>query len=241
MNRFVAVGLAAAAVVIVAFIGTQLIGGTPAGGAPSSPSGAPSATPAATPVPSSIPTLELVWSGPLDPGPYLITHVEPFSITITVPSGWESHAVPARVVGPDQSWVGYWTLVDLYSDPCEPTVQNLLGVGPTVDDLVQALRAYPGLHVAQTTDVTVSGFAGTRVALTGQNLDCPGNEFPAMAAQPGFDFNQNPGSIYARNQWIIVDVRGFRLVISAAVPMGSPPESFGEIESIIASTIIEVP
>ena len=72
------------------------------------------------------PNLEIGLGG--SAGSYRITDFEPFSITITVPAAWESLAVPAMVWSADdeKATVAYFTVDDLFADPCDPT-QGYLG------------------------------------------------------------------------------------------------------------------
>ena len=81
MNKSVAVGLAAVAIVIAAVIGYRMLGPNPSVG-PSTPPTTVHPTPSASPA-------EVV-SGPLDPGTYEVPELEGTDIRIrfTVPEGW---------------------------------------------------------------------------------------------------------------------------------------------------------
>ena len=183
-------------------------------------------------------------SGALNAGSYRITDFEPFSITITVPAAWESLAVPAMVWSADdeKATVAYFTVDDLFADPCDPA-QGYLGVGPTVDDLAAALSTYPGITVNSGTDVTISGFSGTLLDVTSTDVDCGGEDAFMWTTQPGsIDDRPHPGAGSAFQQYLILDVDGERLVIAVGVPSsGVRPERLDEATAIAESTVIEAP
>jgi hypothetical protein len=236
-SNIVRVVAAVAAVGVALFVGYQLLGSPNPGGSPAvpSPSVSPSEEPSAAA--STIQTL-LPEMGGLFAGQYLITDVEPFTITITIPSGWESLGVPAQVWGPgaDRPTVGYFTLEGIFTDPCDPT-QGHRTVGPTVDELVQALTDDPSLNVEQTSTVTVSGFEGTQVAVTGAAVDCGAVEPVWMRTQPGSVDRPRP-DVAEPAQLTILDVAGDRLVIIATGTTGAESSA---VESIVGSTVIEAP
>ena len=84
MNKFVAIGLGAAAVVVAVFIGAQLFGQPDIVGPPSE-----------TPLPSATPAPSEPAAGPQDfaehpagalvPGQYVFTNVDPLEVIVTVP------------------------------------------------------------------------------------------------------------------------------------------------------------
>ena len=229
MNKLVGFGLAAAAVVIAAVIGIQLMGDNTPGGPPPAPS----------PAPSSIPTLE-IQAGLLNPGPYLITDVEPFTITITVPSGWEALDVPAQVWGSGENrpTVGYMTLDGLWLDVCDES-QGYHDLGPTVEDLVTALRSAPGIYVAGTSDVVVSGYNGTMIELTGAGIDCGSTRPNWMTTQPGSVDRPHPAVFWGETQLTVLDVEGDQLLILSTLPAESSPEAVTGAQSIFESTVIQ--
>jgi hypothetical protein len=242
MNKSVTIGLAAAAVVVAAFLGYRFLIEPSIGGPPPAPSQTPEPTPSAS---STTPTL-VSGMGPLFPGTYLISDVEPFTITITIPDGWESAMVPAQIWGPGdnpKSSVGWYTVDGLFADPCDPT-QGYLDVGPTADDLVQALASHPTVSVEQTTDVTVSGYPGTLLELTGSAVECGGAESLFMTTQPGDVDRPHPADRQyhpAGVDLIVLNVNGDRLAIGSSIGTGARGETATEIDSIVESTVIEAP
>jgi hypothetical protein len=244
-NNIVRIAAAVAAVGVALFIGYQLLGSPDPGGPPTvpSPSVSPSEEPSAAA--STIQTL-VPGMGDLSSGTYLISSVEPFAITITIPDGWESAQVPAQIWGPGdnpKSSVGWFTVDGLFADPCDPT-QGYLDVGPTADDLVQALASHPTISVGQTTEVTVSGYAGTLLELTGTAVDCGSAESLFMTTQPGDVDRPHPGDGRfhpAGVDLIVLNVNGDRLAIGSSIGAGAPGETATEIDSIVESTVIEAP
>jgi hypothetical protein len=236
MNKFVTIGLAAAAVVVLAVVAYQFLGSGGVGNPPSDPS--------TSSEPSRLaPTPLIPGSGMLEPGEYLVADVDPFTITVTIPSGWESLAIPAQVWGPgdNRPAVGYATVDGLFANACDPS-QGYLDVGPTVADFLQALRETPGLYLAQTGGVEISGYEGTRVELTGAGIDCEGSEPPLwMTTQPGSTDRPHPATFWGRSQLTILDIDGDRLVIIATLPANSEPQATNDAEAIVNSTVIEGP
>ena len=81
MHTAMKVAIASAAVVVVAIAGLTLIPGNgPVGIA------APTPTPTPAPTPASFDGRA---PGALEPGTYVLEAVQPFSITFSVPAGWE--------------------------------------------------------------------------------------------------------------------------------------------------------
>ena len=238
MNIYAKVALATAAVVVAALLGYNYLVAPNVGGPRLF---GPEPTPVPTPSPIPVPTLEM-GAGSLSAGSYRITDVDPFSITITVPTGWESLAVPAMVwsVEDEKAIVAYVTVDDLFADPCDPEQGNL-GVGPSADDLAEALATYPGINVNSTTAVTISGFAGTRVDFTSTDVGCPGGDASLWTTQPAGTDSSHPGAGAGLQQFWILDVDGERLVIAVAAPVSAPPQRLEDVSSIVNSTVIEVP
>lgn len=230
MNNMLRVGLAAAAVVAAALIGyTYLV-------APNV--GTDAAEPTPSPEPTPIADLADV-SGALSAGRYVITEIEPLRIALTVPSGWERLAVPAMVWSSEdtKTTVAYFTVDDLYADPCNPSV-GVRGVGPSVDDLVTAFGNSPGISIESTADVRLAGHAGTQVDYTATDLGCE-DEGALIASQPGSVDRPHPGGDAELLRLYVLDVDGVRLVISLTVPAGASEARAAEAHEIIASTQID--
>ena len=243
MTSMMRVGLVAAVAIVAALLGyTYLV--APGVGTDLAPNPTSTATANPTPLPTAEEVPELVTgAGALSPGPYLITDISPLEITIRVPNGWESNVVPAMVWSreDEKATVAYMTVTDLFADPCDPA-QGPASVGPTAADLVAALATVPGLSVDAQSDVTISGYAGTRLDFTTTDLECAVDaEAVLLQSDPGSVDWPHPGGGSVLYSVVVLDVEGTRLVISARVPQGANAGRSAEVEQIIGSTIIEVP
>ena len=210
MNNTAKMTLAAAAVLVVAFLGVRFLGlGSNIGG--------PQATPSPTPIPQSFPN-----GGPnLSPGTYAVDDPFPVRITFDVPEGWFSWVSNADVAGllvdngvgdGGSGWgITFWIVDNVYADPCEPTSALDPALGPSVDDLATALTNLPGYDATTPTVVTVSGFPGVELELTAPEY---GEECPAHRTWSAATFSEPrvmfPGET---NRLQVLDVDGVRLVI----------------------------
>lgn len=170
-------GIAAAAVLLIAVVGYNLLPGRPSTGVPATPTPGSTAGPSPSPlVPRSLS------SGALQPGVYL---TQPFigagltsRVTFTLPAGWSGFP-NWGLLGPVGTGttggigIGFLTADGLFSDPCHwdakgdgswPQRGNVV-VGPTVDDLVTALVAHAGYTATTPTAVTLNGHTGKKVDL----------------------------------------------------------------------------
>jgi hypothetical protein len=241
-NNIVRIAAAVAAVAVAGFIGIQLLGTPDPGGQPvPAPSASPSLEPSATPEPTPT-SFEDHPGGSLAPGTYVMTGVEPFQITFTVPSGWEKLAVPSMVWSreDDKSTVSFGTIDDLVLDPCDPS-QGYVGIGPTADDLVTALADVPGLAVNSSEETSISGFAGTLLDIEWSEAGCPADvEAMLWVDQPGDFVSPHPGgSDNLFDRMYILDVNGERLVINTAAHANATDVRVADIQSILDSTQIE--
>ena len=215
-------GLAAAAVVVAALLGyTYLL--APNVGAPATDD--PSPTPTPTPPELSSTTTE--------PGTYLLntqglpagTYHLPEGTTLTMPAGWggregfrvsknENPADPVAFTN-----VGFWIWDDdfdtVYLDACQWLDGAITPpVGPTVDDLANALASQAQHGDAVPVDVTLDGYSGKMIELTVPSdidfADCDRGEFRSWHGR----YHQGPGQV---DQLYILDVEGQRVVIYTLV------------------------
>lgn len=217
MNRFVGAGLAAAAVVVVAFLGIRLLlpgQNLGTGGPAPSPTVVPTASPLATPVDGVRPI------GDLEPGEYDIMQqpADPVRVTLTVPEGWtggEFVIWKYEGAAPEGMAVAAWLVENVYTDRCQWVGAELdPPVGPTVDELVDAFVELPAYGATAPVDITVDGFAGHQVEMVvPSDIDlatCDGGEFRSWSDPQGGARFQEAGEI-SRN-WIL-DVDGTRILI----------------------------
>jgi hypothetical protein len=154
------------------------------------------------------------------------------NILATGPDGWVGYPSwamdgpePVRADAPAGIGISFFTANGLYSDPCHWDVRGTgdagtpgdVKVGPTVDDLVAALRANTFYTSTVATPVTIDGYAGKELEIQlpddpynkcdkDDPLDPGGHEF--VFSGPGL-YAQGPA-----NRWhlYILDVEGNRLI-----------------------------
>jgi hypothetical protein len=233
-NTALRFGLAAAALVLVTIAGIRLLPGLNSGG---------DVTPTLSPTPT--PTPQVLGNSPLDAGNVVATGFgasESVSFTFTVPEGWEGFSrvcvLPITgTVAPDGMGICFGEVnAGLYSDPCHgSTGQADVPVGPTVEDLANALAQQTVYETTTPTDVTLGGYSGKRM-----DLHLPSD----VASCDLGEFYPWGGSIYAQgpeNQWHlwILDVKGDRVVIIATSFPGTSAEDLAEQQAIVDSIRIE--
>jgi hypothetical protein len=165
MNKFVVIGLAtAAAIVVLALIGLNLIPGAGPG-----PGGEPSVAPSAATTPTAFSN-----TGALPPGPVVIDGAFPLTIVFDLPEGWVKRdngaALVSVSVSPDEmapEWVEWFIVDNAFADPCRSAGGPLVpAVGPSVDDLVTALTSMVGVPAGPVTEITIDGYSGKSFELT---------------------------------------------------------------------------
>lgn len=151
---------AAAAVLVVAVVGYQLI---PRHAGPGTPTATPS--PAATPQPTAVPPLPV--GGPLDAGTYRTGSGPTF--LVTVPSGWVSVGGTSVRKNLDQAnevaLEMYRADILVFANACQ-SAGTEESIGPTTADLIAALMAQENSEISEAVDVTVGGLPGKRVEIS---------------------------------------------------------------------------
>ena len=256
MNSFAKLAIAAAAVVVVAIVGYNLLPGRAAvGGAPATPS--PSTSPSTSPSP----TLALGTPGPsgavpegsLAAGTYSMnvdgTNVD---VGFTVPVGWSwvgqydllSTGDPA-----DEIAIALWSGQDLqvYTDPCNwEKAKPDPPTGPTARELAEALAAQSMRNGSTPLERKAAGpdgsdqWTGWLVELTvPDDIDfntCTRGEFRSWGPDNLARYHQGPGQ---RDTVWAVDVGpDTRIVIFATYLPGTPEETVTELDAILDSIVI---
>jgi hypothetical protein len=247
MNKFVTIGLGAAAVVVLAiFVGAQLFG-SPDGEVGVHPT--LTATPEATPEPSTAGPTDFASHpmGRLEEGDYVFTHLPDVRVVFTASSIWERN-IPNWIVwtiDDNKATMGASTVDNVAIDPCQPDLGfQEPAVGPTVDDLVTALGAVPGLTFSAPADVTQDGYSGVRLDYV------PPDEFDNCLDDMGAAVLMSvDGAVPATDDFIvppngadafslyIYDVDGTRVVITAAYTESRTDE----LDAMLASIRFEQP
>jgi hypothetical protein len=262
MNRYLTIGLGAAAVVVLGlFLGYQLLGG------PGPNTGAPSVEPTPTAQPSTAePT-----STPdaFVPEPLLVTGgAAPVQVTVEVASpGW---SVLAGLDGitkdddgldpPDSVGAAFlawgWqagTEFVVYGDPCAWSTTSS-APATTPDEIAAALAAQASTDATAPVDVTVGGFSGKSITVhVPMSYEVPGatreEEFGAcdgdMFAFYGVQGEsepvrnaQGPGQI---DELWILDVDGSIVILDAAYSPATPAELVEEMRALAESATFELP
>ena len=259
MNTYAKLLAAAAAVLVLAVVGYQLlppsndIGGEPT----AQPS--PNLTPLPTAAPSPSAGVRMLVDGPLAAGAWRLRPFAAGTMTIdaTVPDGGWLGGVPNAISGPrgesngpNGVVVAFLKAQTIHSDPCQWDHDNSgrapqdgdVAVGPTVDDLAAALGASTAYESTTPVDATLGGFSGKRLELqltpgpSGcDSYDGAGNQY--------WVFGGRDGALYAQgddNRWqlTIVDVEGTRLIAVLFSYAETSSEDILAAQGILDSVVI---
>jgi hypothetical protein len=154
------------------------------------------------------------------------------TLAATGPDGWVGYPSwamdgpePLRADAPNGIGISFFMANGLYSDPCHWDVRGIhdagppgdVKVGPTVDDLVAALRAntfYPSTAPAP---VTIDGYAGKELELQLPDRSYAKCDKDDPNDSGGHEFVFSGSGLYAQgpgNRWhlYVLDVDGSRLI-----------------------------
>jgi hypothetical protein len=239
------------AVVLVAIVGYNLLPRQPGAGGQATP--IPSRT--AAPIPSAPP---LLTDGILAAGTY---RLQPFSATMaidaTVPDGGWIGGPPSAIGGPrgesngpNGVAVSFLTAQTIPSDPCHwdqdgsgsAPDEGDVEVGPTVDELAEALAASSAYESTTPVDATLGGFSGKRLDLQ-LSPDPAGCDTFEGEEDKYFVFGGLEGSYFAQggaNRWqiTIVDVDGTRLIGVLLSYAETSSEDLSAAQEILDSVVI---
>ena len=224
-------GIAAAAVVVAALVGVRFL--TPEPGGPG-PSATPSPEATATSTPARLGTQSL------DPGRYAVPGFSA-GISVAVPAGgWSSNndwvvIGPRGNEGPNGMAIRFFMASALYADPSS---RRLLEVGPSVDDLVEAIVDHPAYEVSGPTAVAIDGFAGQMVELSiPADAELVDEQFLIFADEDrGAVWGWSPGQTF---ELYIVEVNGTRLIIDAFHYPDTPESDLAALRSVVESIQFE--
>lgn len=252
MNSFAKLIAAAAAVVLVAVVGYQLLPGPGGiGGQPTiAPSASPTllASPAASPSPSAAPSTSVLFpswytgggngAGILSAGSHTTRSFSP-GFTFTVPDGWVNSSDEANLFGlfPDSpanqaefgrsERLAQEFFMGPQNDPyftCDAWEDNQ---GATAAEIVTAVVANEALATSEPVDVTIGGLTGKQIDLQldpGWTESCPGDP-------PGFDLAD------ARTRAILLDTadRGVIAIFVTSLESAGHEAFLAEVMPIIES------
>jgi hypothetical protein len=230
MNRFITVGLGAAAVVVIGLLlGAQLLGEPTNFGGPSEPTATPEVTP--TPQPTSTPQAGL----PVGSQHELAAEI-PLYVTVPAP-GWES--TESWVTKGDglviTGWVGDPFIP---TDPCHWASTMPDSPATTLDEIVDALGRQATRDASEPGDVTADGFSGKSITLHAPDEDfsgCDEGKFCTFGLEDGEQCHmwyQEPGMV---DELWIVDRDGEFTFTSGAYYSDTSAETVDEVRAILAS------
>ena len=239
-SNIVRFGVGAAAVVLVLVLGYQFLPGRGTGGPQSTPTPIPS--PTASPV--SLTYSQTIQN--LEPGTYRIPagSYTPADLTFTVPAGWQARYLgfSKHMEQPGEVALAPFIVTHVYTDTCAQEGEfELAPIGPSVNDLANALEALGGAEVSPAEDITVDGYPAKRVDLAfSEDIDLADCRVPALqvwadASETDF-FAFLPGSA---GSVYIVDVQGQTLAITSIWRNASSASDVAELEAMVDSIQIE--
>jgi len=266
MNTFAKFAIAAAAVVVVAVVGINLLPAS--GGVGGGPAVSPSPSPAPSVLPSASPSLSPWPSLPPEPSPVagafppsgelaigrhtFIQNGVPFSLEVSSP-GWSSSGVQVAPDGgtltkgeatPQKVWMLLWSIDGVYADPCGQVPAP--PVSPSAADLAAAVASIPGFDVITgPTDVTLGGRSAKHVTVKlRDDIECAGRQFYMWydnvrcgADAPCYRWANAPGR-QINDVWI-VELDGTHIWIEAETFDTASPEALQEVRQMIDSVQFE--
>jgi hypothetical protein len=251
MNGYAKLAIAAAAVLLVAVVGLNLmpIGGG-LGGPAASPTPSPSPTPTATATPAASPAV-LPELGSIPVGRFLmVENGQPFTMEFST-EGWARDVGADRtspnleknggMPGPDTAWMPIWGIDGVFTDPCRGVRGPKLS--PSASALAAAVASLPNTEVVTAPEkVTVGGREAMYVAIRfHDDVGCAPSDYKmwwddhpcgGAGAEPCGRFVTAGGET---NYVWIVEINGTHVWIEAETYKGAKPEVQQEIQRMIDS------
>ena len=246
MSNPIRIALAAAAVLVTAFLGIRFLAGPitlgPGGTAAVSPTASalpsPTAIHAPLPLEGVIPAGRYTWTWPGG------------QVSFAVPNGWFSRRGEAIVLHPEAATevsTGYsfpgthWEVTQVYTDACR-SEGNLAPIGPTLDDLATALIGQASTE-ATAADLFIDGHRAKRIEISipaeQPTDDCrvPGAfQIWADTAETGFFALPSGGW---RGVVHAIDVDSGLLVFMTSIGPQGTMRDVAKLDAIIASIVVE--
>jgi hypothetical protein len=246
MSKPIQFAVAAAAVLLIAVVGYQLLLRPNIGGPGQTETPQPSSTPSSSASASAAP------AGLLEPGLYTLFVLPDFGSitgTVTIPgTGWHGAEGDGLVDNGSADPPGGAAItvtaggLEVYGNPCQwATTRPDPMTGPSVDDLVADLSAQQLRNATAPTDITVDGHPGKAIELTvpaDVNLsDCDLNEFRTWREPASNSSNANqPGQ---HDLVWIFDVNGTRVVADVSSFEGTSAADIAGLQAILDSIHIQ--
>ena len=230
MNTYAKLAIAAAAVVVVAIVGYNLLpsrGGTVGG--------PPTITPLVSPSP--VPPLP---SGSMAAGTYVITDptLTLYPYSFTVPTGWTGGEGPQRGDAFEATGVELttWLITDVYADSCHWT--GTLAPVSTGPALVAALSTQRGHASSAPIATTIGGKAATKLTLSlDAGADVSTCQVPGHVhvwPDPGPDENGGWAMIPGETLTVyVIDGSGKVMVLMTVQHQDSPPADVASLQQVL--------
>ena len=246
MNKFVQIGLGAAAVVVLLVIAAQVLVPRPSGGVGGVPSVAPS--PTANPTVAASSGASAVGQ-PVGSSWKLLD--EEVQIIATIPApGWFGDG-NAGVLAKETENAGIISFAGelyVYGDPCRWTTTKPDRPATTVDEMIAALRSQVSRDATAPVDVSIGGYSGKSITLhvpaNAVFSDCDQGTFGSWTelsegggTQPA-RYSQGPGQI---DELWVMDIDGVITVIDGAYFGTTPDEHVEELRAIVESATFKAP
>jgi hypothetical protein len=239
MNNVTRLAIGAAAVLVVAVLGFNLLPRTGGVGGPAAPT--PTPTLATTP----IPTYPLLNAQASLNGRYLVGGGLTSHVTVAVPAGWRTDT-DWVVIGPNGNQapggmaIRFYTVDQVFKNPVAISSGVLTPpVGPTAADLAAAIVGDPAWHATGPTNVTIDGRPALRVHFaipTSSGLGTDGQfDMFALAGVPDI-YGFALGQVF---DLYIVDVAGERVVIDAFHFAGTSASDLAAQQAVLDSIQID--
>jgi hypothetical protein len=254
MNPYAKVAAGLAAVLIIGIVGWQLLPGNGSVGGPPTPA------PTVAPTPTQTGTPTPLHEGELTPGTYRMRPFESvpnLTVDATVPDGGWLGGPPNAIGGPrgesngpNGVAVSFLTAQTINSDPCHwdkdgsgrAPQEGDIEVGPTVDDLADALAASSAYESTTPVDASLGGFSGKRLELrlAPDSSGCDSfegdeNQYFVFGGRDGGFFAQGDDNLW---QVTIVDVDGTRLIAVVLSYAETLPTDVSAAQAILDSVVI---
>jgi hypothetical protein len=255
-----ATGVAVVALVAVVGVGSLFYLNSRPDGDGSQGTPVPSATPAPAPtVAPSAAVIPPLSDGALAAGTYRLRPFasETMTIDATVPDGGWLGGLPGAIGGPvgesngpNGVFVAFLRATTINSDPCHwdhdgsgsaPQAGDI-EVGPTVDDLAEALAASASYESTTPVEATLGGYSGKRLELqlvpdpSGcDNFSSEENQYFVFGGRDGGQFAQGGANTW---QVTIVDVEGTRLIAVLVAYEETSAAHRSAAQSILESVVI---
>ena len=198
------------------------------------------------PSPSVLPV-----SGELDPGRYLMTDRQgaPVPFAFTVPAGWSINGDGFIVKHDEEAGelsLAAWDITHVFGHACtrpDGDAADLIEVGPTVDELANALAGQDERQTSGPSDAALGGSAARLVAFTAPTdaeMAACGGDFMRIWAGTGGDLSGGWRSVEGQTDRVyVLDVGGDRVVINTWQFTDTTEADLAELETILASIRFE--